>query len=151
VCVCVNFHPLYSFFSGGLFPRNTRGLKRKKKKTNSVQTKWRALPPLCEPPGTLSQNLVPRSGLDALGRFTIAAALCANDIDHLWFNEDQLQVLAEIGVTLYDTVGFLNIAPRARWVIHMRTSTRNCAGRRISGRERCSGRLMRRGGNRLAI
>ncbi|KAK4444024.1 hypothetical protein QBC34DRAFT_475985 [Podospora aff. communis PSN243] len=43
---------------------------------------------------------------DALARFSIAAALCCNDIDDLWFNEEQLQVLGEIGVTLYDAVAF---------------------------------------------
>ena len=43
---------------------------------------------------------------DALARFTIAAALACNDYDDFWFTEAQLEVLAEIGVTLYDAVAF---------------------------------------------
>ncbi|KAK3356499.1 hypothetical protein B0T25DRAFT_497092 [Lasiosphaeria hispida] len=43
---------------------------------------------------------------DALVRFTIAAALACNDFDDVWFNEDQLQILAELGDTLYDAVAF---------------------------------------------
>ncbi|KAK1834555.1 hypothetical protein QBC39DRAFT_397193 [Podospora conica] len=43
---------------------------------------------------------------DALARFTIAAALCSNDVDDVWFTDDQLEILAEIGVTLYDAVAF---------------------------------------------
>ncbi|KAK3347006.1 hypothetical protein B0T25DRAFT_613795 [Lasiosphaeria hispida] len=37
---------------------------------------------------------------DALIRFGLAAALSSNDIDNVWFTEDQLQVLGEICVTL---------------------------------------------------
>ncbi|KAK0708426.1 hypothetical protein B0H67DRAFT_672419 [Lasiosphaeris hirsuta] len=43
---------------------------------------------------------------DALIRFGLAAALSSNDIDNVWFTEDQLQVLGEICVTLYDAVAF---------------------------------------------
>lgn len=43
---------------------------------------------------------------DALSRFTIAAALACNDFDDVWFREDELQVLAELSVTLYDAVAF---------------------------------------------
>ena len=43
---------------------------------------------------------------DALVRFTIAAALACNDFDKIWFNEDELQILAELGDTLYDAVAF---------------------------------------------
>lgn len=43
---------------------------------------------------------------DALCRFTIAAALVCNDIDDLWLSEEQWNVLAEIGDTLYDAVAF---------------------------------------------
>ena len=43
---------------------------------------------------------------DALARFTIAAALACNDFDNVWFDEDQLQILAEIGDTLYDAIAF---------------------------------------------
>ncbi|KAH6634768.1 hypothetical protein B0J18DRAFT_486943 [Chaetomium sp. MPI-SDFR-AT-0129] len=43
---------------------------------------------------------------DALIRFGLAAALSSNDIDDVWFDEAQLQVLSEICVTLYDAVAF---------------------------------------------
>ena len=39
-------------------------------------------------------------------RFTIAAALACNDFDTVWFREDELQILAEIGDTLYDAIAF---------------------------------------------
>ncbi|KAK4623793.1 Alpha-ionylideneethane synthase aba3 [Fulvia fulva] len=43
---------------------------------------------------------------DALCRFTIAAALVCNDIDDVWFDNEQWNVLAEIGDTLYDAIAF---------------------------------------------
>ena len=43
---------------------------------------------------------------DALARFTIAAALACNDLDDIWFTEQQFEVMCEIGVTLYDAVAF---------------------------------------------
>ncbi|EAT89295.1 hypothetical protein HBI56_025150 [Parastagonospora nodorum] len=43
---------------------------------------------------------------DALARFTIAAALACNDLDDMWFTEQQFEVLCEIGDTLYDAVAF---------------------------------------------
>lgn len=43
---------------------------------------------------------------DALVRFTIAAALRCNDFNDIWFNEEELQILAELGDTLYDAVAF---------------------------------------------
>lgn len=43
---------------------------------------------------------------DGLIRFGIAAALSSNDIDDVWFDEEQLQVLGEICMTLYDAVAF---------------------------------------------
>ncbi|KAF5713176.1 aba 3 [Fusarium globosum] len=43
---------------------------------------------------------------DALARFTIAAALACNDLDDIWYNEEQLQILTELSVTLYDAVAF---------------------------------------------
>ncbi|KAK0657839.1 hypothetical protein B0T16DRAFT_434251 [Cercophora newfieldiana] len=43
---------------------------------------------------------------DALVRFTIAAALACNDFDDVWFSEEELQILAEIGDTLYDAIAF---------------------------------------------
>jgi hypothetical protein len=43
---------------------------------------------------------------DALARFTIAAALACNDDDDTWFSEEEFQILAELGVTLYDAVAY---------------------------------------------
>lgn len=43
---------------------------------------------------------------DALARFTIAAALACNDLDDVWFTEEQFEILTEIGDTLYDAVAF---------------------------------------------
>jgi len=43
---------------------------------------------------------------DGLARFTIAAALVCNDIYDRWFNEQQLQILGEISLTMYDAVAY---------------------------------------------
>ena len=43
---------------------------------------------------------------DALVRFTMAAALACNDFDDMWFSEDEWEILAELGDTLYDAVAF---------------------------------------------
>ncbi|KAJ6622761.1 BcABA3 [Mycena sp. CBHHK59/15] len=43
---------------------------------------------------------------DALARFTIAAALACNDLDDVWFSDEQFHMLGEIGVTMYDAVAF---------------------------------------------
>jgi hypothetical protein len=43
---------------------------------------------------------------DALARFTMAAALACNDIDDEWFSEDEIQILTELGDTLYDAVAY---------------------------------------------
>ncbi|KAH7350290.1 BcABA3 [Pyrenochaeta sp. MPI-SDFR-AT-0127] len=43
---------------------------------------------------------------DALARFTIAAALACNDLNDVWFTDDQFEILTEIGDTLYDAVAF---------------------------------------------
>jgi hypothetical protein len=43
---------------------------------------------------------------DALLRFRLAAALTCNDVVDVWFSEEQLEVLAEVGLTLYDAVAF---------------------------------------------
>jgi hypothetical protein len=43
---------------------------------------------------------------DALARFTIAAALACNDLDDVWFSDEQFEILTEIGDTLYDAVAF---------------------------------------------
>lgn len=43
---------------------------------------------------------------DALARFTLAGALVCNDIDDLWFHEDEFEILCEIADTLYDAVAF---------------------------------------------
>lgn len=43
---------------------------------------------------------------DALLRFTLAAALTCNDHDDVWLSEEEIQVLAEIGDTLYDGVAY---------------------------------------------
>ncbi|KAI8949053.1 hypothetical protein F4801DRAFT_426870 [Xylaria longipes] len=43
---------------------------------------------------------------DALARFTMAAALACNDLDDVWPTDEQFELLAEIGETLYDAVAF---------------------------------------------
>lgn len=43
---------------------------------------------------------------DALVRYTMACALVSNDHDDVWFTEEQLQILSEIFITLYDAVAF---------------------------------------------
>jgi hypothetical protein len=43
---------------------------------------------------------------DALARFTIASALACNDLDDIWYTEEQFEILTEIGDTLYDAVAF---------------------------------------------
>lgn len=43
---------------------------------------------------------------DALARFTLAGALVCCDIDDLWFQEDEFQILMEVADTLYDAVAF---------------------------------------------
>ncbi|KAF7557305.1 hypothetical protein G7Z17_g856 [Cylindrodendrum hubeiense] len=43
---------------------------------------------------------------DALARFSIAAALACNDLDDVWYSDDQFDILCEIGDTLYDAVAF---------------------------------------------
>ncbi|KAJ7211520.1 hypothetical protein C8J57DRAFT_1399862 [Mycena rebaudengoi] len=43
---------------------------------------------------------------DSLARLTLAAALACNDLDDVWFSEDQFQVLAELAIILYDGVAF---------------------------------------------
>ncbi|KAJ7282440.1 BcABA3 [Mycena rebaudengoi] len=43
---------------------------------------------------------------DAAARFTIAAALACNDIDDVWFSEEQFELLSEIAITMYDAVAF---------------------------------------------
>ncbi|KAF4551729.1 Hypothetical protein D9617_12g036180 [Elsinoe fawcettii] len=43
---------------------------------------------------------------DALARFTIAGALVCNDLDDMWFTENQWLILAELGDTMYDAVAF---------------------------------------------
>jgi hypothetical protein len=43
---------------------------------------------------------------DALARFTMAAALACNDFDEVWFSEDEWEILAELGDTMYDAVAF---------------------------------------------
>ncbi|EUC27463.1 hypothetical protein COCCADRAFT_41818 [Bipolaris zeicola 26-R-13] len=39
---------------------------------------------------------------ETLVRFTIGAALACNDLDHVWFTNEQFDILAEIGNTMYD-------------------------------------------------
>ncbi|USP82187.1 hypothetical protein yc1106_09461 [Curvularia clavata] len=39
---------------------------------------------------------------ETLVRFTIGAALVCNDLDHIWFTNEQFDILAEIGNTMYD-------------------------------------------------
>ncbi|KAH8585702.1 BcABA3 [Bisporella sp. PMI_857] len=43
---------------------------------------------------------------DALARFTIASALACNDLDDVWFTDEQFEILTEMGDTLYDAVAF---------------------------------------------
>ena len=43
---------------------------------------------------------------DALARFTIAAALACNDYDNVSLTNEELEILTEIGNTLYDAVAF---------------------------------------------
>ncbi|KAF7366653.1 putative aba 3 protein [Mycena sanguinolenta] len=43
---------------------------------------------------------------DGLGRWTIAVALACNDMDDVWFSEDEWQILGELGLTIYDAVAF---------------------------------------------
>ncbi|KAL3419229.1 ABA 3 protein [Phlyctema vagabunda] len=43
---------------------------------------------------------------DALARFTIASALACNNLDEVWFTDEQFEILTEIGDTLYDAVAF---------------------------------------------
>ncbi|WNV88079.1 hypothetical protein [Umezawaea sp. Da 62-37] len=43
---------------------------------------------------------------DALARFTIAAAMACADADDTWFDEEEFQVLTELGDTLYDAVAY---------------------------------------------
>lgn len=43
---------------------------------------------------------------DALARFTIAASLACNDLDTVWFTDDQFEILTELGDTLYDAIAF---------------------------------------------
>lgn len=43
---------------------------------------------------------------DALARFTIAAALACNDLDDFWLTDDQFDIAAEIGNTMYDAIAF---------------------------------------------
>jgi hypothetical protein len=43
---------------------------------------------------------------DALARYTIASALACNDLNDTSFNENQWQLIAELGNTLYDAVAF---------------------------------------------
>ncbi|GLZ00444.1 hypothetical protein [Actinoplanes sp. NBRC 103695] len=43
---------------------------------------------------------------DALARFTIAAAMACNDVDDLWFGEEEFEILTELGDTLYDAVAY---------------------------------------------
>ncbi|KAI1854399.1 hypothetical protein JX265_012433 [Neoarthrinium moseri] len=43
---------------------------------------------------------------DALARFTMASALACNDLDDVWLSDEQFDLLAEIGDTLYDSVAF---------------------------------------------
>jgi hypothetical protein len=43
---------------------------------------------------------------DALVRFTIAAVLACNDLDDIWFTDQEFEMLSEIGDILYDAVAF---------------------------------------------
>jgi hypothetical protein len=52
------------------------------------------------------QNWFRMRDCDALARFTIASALACNDMDDVWYTEEQFDVLTEIGDTLYDAIAF---------------------------------------------
>lgn len=52
------------------------------------------------------QNWFRLRDCDALCRFTIAAALACNDADSVWFSDEEFNVLAEIGDTMYDAIAF---------------------------------------------
>ena len=43
---------------------------------------------------------------DALTRFTIAGALACNDLGDQWFAEEEVRILAELGLTLYDASAY---------------------------------------------
>ncbi|KAK7000274.1 hypothetical protein R3P38DRAFT_2561824 [Favolaschia claudopus] len=43
---------------------------------------------------------------DALVRFTVAAALAVNDLDHVWFSDAQWEMISEMSITMYDAVAF---------------------------------------------
>lgn len=43
---------------------------------------------------------------DALARFTMAAAMACNDIDDIRFDEEEFQILTELGDTLYDAIAY---------------------------------------------
>lgn len=43
---------------------------------------------------------------DGLARFTIAGAMACNEVEDVWFTEDEWQILCEIGSSLYDVVAF---------------------------------------------
>ncbi|KAI4613609.1 uncharacterized protein J4E87_009737 [Alternaria ethzedia] len=43
---------------------------------------------------------------DALARFTIGVALVCNDLDNIWFTEEQFDIMAEIGNTMYDGISY---------------------------------------------
>jgi hypothetical protein len=43
---------------------------------------------------------------DALIRFTIGDALACNDLDDVWYTEEQFETLDELGATLYESVAF---------------------------------------------
>jgi hypothetical protein len=43
---------------------------------------------------------------DALARFTMASALACNDVDDIWYTNEQFDILSEIGDTLYDAIAF---------------------------------------------
>lgn len=43
---------------------------------------------------------------DDLARFTIAAALACNDVNDVWFTDEQFDLLAELGDTQYDAISY---------------------------------------------
>lgn len=43
---------------------------------------------------------------DSLARFTIASALACNDLDAIWFPDDQFEIMTEIADILYDAVAY---------------------------------------------
>lgn len=43
---------------------------------------------------------------DALCRFTIAVALACSDLDDVWLTDEQFDLLAEIGDTMYDAISY---------------------------------------------